>query len=192
MQIRSKTPCEAQTASHTLSGDDSLGAEPGMPRPDDHVWWRYRLTLAPVWLRLAALVVDVTLVVAVVGGYFWFFEGFGATAISYFDEDLRGTLPPRAFVTGLTRILGVSFLLGLLYGVFGDGSPWMGTVGKRLVGIRVTDEYGERITLTTSIIRNLMKIVACAPLGLGCLAACWNPAGQAWHDRVAHTFVARG
>ncbi len=162
-----------------------------MTRADDH-WWQYRLSPAGVPIRIVAFLVDWLLMLAVVGSYFWFIEGFRDTAGSYLDPDLRATLAPGEFWIGVTNIFGLSSLVGLVYSVGCEASPWMGTIGKRLVGIRVVDEFGERITLTTSIIRNLAKILSFAALGLGCLAAIWAPAGQGWHDRLARTFVAQG
>ena len=168
------------------------GAVNGMTRRVEDTWWRYRLTLAPVLLRVVAFLVDGLIVVAAVGSYFWFVEGFGAVVGSYFDKDLKASLPPGVFSAGVTKILGLSFLAGLIYDVFGEGSPWMGTIGKRLVGIRVVDEYGERITFTTAIIRSLMKIVSVAAFGAGCISALWSPSSQTWHDRATGTFVAGG
>lgn len=163
-----------------------------MSRPPNDEWWHYRLAPASAPYRFVAFLVDGLLVVLAVGSYFWFVDGFGAVAGSYFDPDLRATLPPNAFALGVTNILGVSCLVGLLYSVGCEASPWMGTVGKRLVGIRVVDEFGERLTLTTAIIRNLVKILSFAALGFGLLAAFSNEARQTWHDLAARTFVAQG
>lgn len=163
-----------------------------MTRRAEDSWWQYRLTLAPLPLRLVAFLVDGLLVTAAVGSYFWFVEGFGSVVGAYFDKDLNAALPPGAFASGVTKILGYSYLAGLVYNVAGDCSPWMGSIGKRLVGVRVVDEFGERITLTTGILRNLVKIVSMAALGAGCLVAFWSPSAQTWHDRAAGTFVAQG
>lgn len=160
-------------------------------RAEDH-WWKYRMIPAGFALRAVAYVVDAVLVVTLVGGYYWFFRGFDETVQRYLDLELRGTLPPQVFAQTVGKILGLSFLLSIVYGVLAEASPWSGTIGKRLVGIRVVDEYGERLSLTTSIIRNLVKIVSLAALGLGCLSILWRPGGRAWHDRIARTFVAQG
>jgi uncharacterized RDD family membrane protein YckC len=160
-------------------------------RADDY-WWQYRLIPAGFPLRTVAYVVDTALAVALIGGFYWFFRGFDETAQRYLDPELRNTLPPGIFMQSVEKILGLAFLFNVFYGVVCEASPWSGTIGKRLVGIRVVDEYGERLSLTTSAIRNLVKIVSLAVLGLGCLATLWHPGGRAWHDRLAGTFVARG
>lgn len=161
------------------------------PRVEDH-WWNYRLIPAGFPLRAVAYLVDAALAVVLVGGFYWFFRGFDETAQRYLDPELRSTLPRGLFLQTVIKIFGLSFLLDVAYGVLCEASPWSGTIGKRLVGIRVVDEYGERLSLTTSIIRNLAKIVSLAALGAGCLSMIWRRGGQAWHDRVAGTFVARG
>lgn len=161
------------------------------PRAEDH-WWQYRLIPAGFPMRAVAYVVDAVLAVVLVGGYYWFFRGFDELAQRYLDPNLRDTLPPGAAGQAAYKILGLAFLFDVAYGVLCEASPWSGTIGKRLVGIRVVDEFGERLSLTTSTIRNLAKIVSLAALGLGCLASLWRPGGQGWHDRIARTFVAQG
>ena len=160
-------------------------------RPDDH-WWHYRLIPAGVPLRAVAMFVDFLLITAAVGAFYWFVRGFDEVVRRYFDPTLRASLPPGVLEESVTKILGLSYVINILYGVLCESSPWSGTLGKRLVRIRVVDEYGERISLTSSALRNLVKVISIAVLGLGCLAALWRPGGQAWHDRLARTFVAKG
>jgi uncharacterized RDD family membrane protein YckC len=158
----------------------------------DNDWWRFRLIPAGVPLRATAFVVDGGLILSLITAYFWFFSDFASVAGQYFDPELAPLLEPGEFSGAVTKIVGLSILAGLVYSVACEGSPWMGTIGKRLVGIRVVDEYGERLTLTTAIIRNLLKGLSIGCLGLGVVPAVTSPFGQAWHDRLARTFVAWG
>src|SRR5690348_11117150 len=54
-------------------------------KPAENPWWQYRLTPAGVPIRIVAFLVDALLMLAAVGSYFWFIEGFRDTAGSYLD-----------------------------------------------------------------------------------------------------------
>lgn len=155
-------------------------------------WWAHRLDPAGPVQRLFAALVDVLLVVASVTAVYWFFRGFDDVFHRYFDPALRDSLPAGVFEETLVKIAGLSLMSFLVYCVLFEPAPWSGTLGKRLVGIRVVDEYGERLTLTASIVRNLVKLVSVAAAGVGVMAMFWRPGRQAWHDRLARSFVAKG
>jgi uncharacterized RDD family membrane protein YckC len=72
-----------------------------------------------------------------------------------------------------------------------DASPLQGTVGKRLLGLRVSDARGNRITIPRSIGRGAVKVVSIIPVGLGCLWALWSKDRRTWHDMAAKTLVLR-
>lgn len=155
-------------------------------------WWSHRLDPASFWQRLAAAVIDALIVLAAMTAYYWFFRGFGEVWSRFIDPVRQDPASTSIFVEFSGKILGLSFLALIVYGVLMEPAPWSGTLGKRLVGIRVVDGYGERLTMTAAIVRNLTKIISIGALGIGVLAIFWRPGKQAWHDRVAHSFVARG
>jgi len=67
------------------------------------------------------------------------------------------------------------------------------TVGKKILGMIVVDEAGNRIGLSKSIIRNLLRLVDGLPAFniLGIVLICTSPKGQRFGDRVAKTYVAK-
>jgi uncharacterized RDD family membrane protein YckC len=66
------------------------------------------------------------------------------------------------------------------------------TLGKRMVGIRVLDEDGDRVTLGSAVIRNLLRLVDALFFYLvGFLFAVTSSRGQRLGDRAAHTIVVR-
>ena len=55
--------------------------------------------------------------------------------------------------------LVLAIALGWMYFAVFEGSNWMGTPGKKALGLVVTDEQGLRITTGTAVSRGLLKIV---------------------------------
>jgi uncharacterized RDD family membrane protein YckC len=66
------------------------------------------------------------------------------------------------------------------------------TLGKRMVGIRVVDEEGDRVGVSAAVIRNLLRLVDGLFLYLvGAIFAWSSPLGQRLGDRAASTIVVR-
>ena len=67
------------------------------------------------------------------------------------------------------------------------------TIGKRLLGVSVVRESGGRISLASSAIRNLLRVVDGLPAFsiLGIVLIVRSPCGQRFGDRIAKTFVVR-
>jgi len=86
----------------------------------------------------------------------------------------------------------VSFVVSLLYEPIFDSSFLQASPGKALLGMRVTDLQGQRITFKKSIIRYFMKIVSGCLLLIGYLIQPFTEKRQALHDIVAETLVVRG
>ena len=67
------------------------------------------------------------------------------------------------------------------------------TVGKRILGMRVVDESGNKIGLPKSVIRNMLRLIDGLPafniLGIVLIAS--SPRDQRFGDRVANTYVIR-
>lgn len=95
---------------------------------------------------------------------------------------------------GQRIMVGLMFLPFLpvfkfIYGVFADASAAQGTIGKRLLNIKVTDMGGRRISFSVSLIRNGAKILSVIPLFFGYLYSFLNKKLQTWHDIAANTLV---
>lgn len=91
-------------------------------------------------------------------------------------------------------MIGLTFLpfvpvVKLLYGVFAEASARQGTIGKRLLNIKVTDMGGRRLTIGRSFLRNISKILSVLPLFFGYLYSFLNKKQQCWHDIAANTLV---
>jgi uncharacterized RDD family membrane protein YckC len=80
-------------------------------------------------------------------------------------------------------------VMKLFYGIVGDCTVAQGTIGKRLLNIKVTDLMGNRITFGRSAIRNVAKILSVIPCFFGYFYSFLNKKQQCWHDIAANTLV---
>lgn len=65
------------------------------------------------------------------------------------------------------------------------------TVGGIICRIRVVRSDGARLQFTDALVRGLASIFSAAVIGLGWLWILWDPRRQAWHDKIAKTYVVR-
>jgi uncharacterized RDD family membrane protein YckC len=86
-------------------------------------------------------------------------------------------------------VLLASWLVTLIYTSVLISSARQATVGKMALGLIVTDEDGERVSLARAAGRYAAGILNAATLGVGYLMVIWTPRKQALHDRVAGTVV---
>ena len=76
-----------------------------------------------------------------------------------------------------------------VYYVYCETSPWQATVGKKIVGLKVTDLSGNKVTTGQAITRYLMMIPACLLLFIGILMVAFTEKKQGLHDKVARALV---
>ena len=88
-------------------------------------------------------------------------------------------------------LLLVAIGLGWVYGAGLECSHWQATMGKRWVGIKVTDAQGERLGFLQATGRHFGKYLSAFPCFLGFMVALFSSRGMAWHDRLADTRVVR-
>ncbi len=80
-------------------------------------------------------------------------------------------------------------ILKMLYSIIMEASKKQGTYGKVLMGLKVSDETGLPITLGTSVVRNLSKLICVITLGLGYIYGFFDKRQQCLHDKIAGTVV---
>jgi uncharacterized RDD family membrane protein YckC len=83
----------------------------------------------------------------------------------------------------------ISFVVQLLYTTLMESSDKQATLGKMIVGIKVTDLYGERISFGRAVGRYFAAILSGLILGIGLMMAGWTSKKQALHDMIAGTLV---
>jgi uncharacterized RDD family membrane protein YckC len=97
-------------------------------------------------------------------------------------------LTSRLLDLGFHRGPGRLFLLLLAYHI--AFWTWQGTtVGGIICQLRVIRTDGSPLRFVDALVRGLSSIFSFAVLGLGCLWILRDPERQAWHDRIAGTYV---
>ena len=119
------------------------------------------------------------------------YAGFGKRLLAYLIDGviigLAGGI--LAVFFGYYFYLIFGWLLGALYFILMEGGTWQATLGKRAMGLIVTDMNGDPISYGTATLRYLGKFVSSLILGIGYLMAAFTENHQALHDKIASTLV---
>lgn len=82
-----------------------------------------------------------------------------------------------------------AFVVWILYCAVMEATPLGGTLGKVILQIEVVDARGRHLTVWRSLLRNLAKLLSYLPLGFGFFWVALDRKRQAWHDKIAGTYV---
>jgi len=114
------------------------------------------------------------------------------TAIKSSDGDINETQAlgiATAIAGTLFLFILLSIAAGWLYFALMESSKYQGTIGKKVLGIIVTDENGNRITFGRATGRYFAKIISGMTLWVGYIIAGFTDKKQALHDIIANTLV---
>jgi uncharacterized RDD family membrane protein YckC len=100
------------------------------------------------------------------------------------EEDLW-----RALAVWLIASITLCIVLNWLYFAVMESSPWQATLGKRALGMVVTDLAGNRISFGRATGRFFARFVSGILLYLGYLIQPFTAKRQALHDIIAGTLV---
>jgi uncharacterized RDD family membrane protein YckC len=154
---------------------------------------------ASFWQRVLAVFIDL--------GLFWVPLVFAAAALHILpippEESLNRTISipiPDSHIIEqrIEFMLRFGIFMAFVevclapYYIFLECSSWQATIGKRLLGLRVTDEHMRRISPGRSVLRYFGRNISTIPWLMGFLAPLITARKQALHDVIAGTFVLRG
>ena len=94
-----------------------------------------------------------------------------------------------AFMGGTFITLFLAILISFLYYTLLHSSKWQGTVGKKLLNIKVVDLNGNRIGFGKAAGRYFATILSGVILYIGYIMAGFTEKKQALHDMIAGTLV---
>lgn len=84
---------------------------------------------------------------------------------------------------------GIFFLFYFVYSAALESSYKGGTLGKQILGIKVTTLRGKRISFARASIRYFSKLLSFFLAGFGCVMALFTLKRQGMHDQIAKTLV---
>jgi len=154
-----------------------------------------RVEYAGFWLRFLAFLIDN----AVMGIAFVlilipliFLTGLGGFISEFHpNEDMNDV--------GIFMLIGLLFLAATvslvftwLYHALMESSEWQATVGKKVLGLVVTDMAGQRVSFWRATARHFAKIITnMVPTFIGYIMAGFTERKQALHDMLAGCLVLR-
>ena len=122
---------------------------------------------AGFWIRFVAMFIDGIIIGAVY---------FGITLVMFAIE-----------MYGLAMILGFIWALG--YHIYFPSSNMMATPGKAVLGLKITDESGNKIGAGKAILRYIGYIISGLTLYIGFIIVGFTENKRGLHDMVASTRV---
>jgi len=105
----------------------------------------------------------------------------------------KWVMGPEEHLWGISDPICLVFLF-IIFAYFILMEAYIGwTVGKIILRMRVTDGAGNKIGLSKSVIRNLLRVVDGLPAFniLGIILIVTSPKGQRFGDRIAKTYVTK-
>ena len=150
---------------------------------------------------MSAYVEDSTLSQAVVYSGFW-----RRVAASLIDSVILGVVGAiLGIVLGVAMVSGgtddtevveltgnvVGLFLGWLYYALMESSSKQATIGKMVMGIKVTDLEGNQISFARASGRHFGKIISSLILAIGYLMMLWTEKKQTLHDKMAGCLVVK-
>ncbi len=135
---------------------------------------------AGFWIRFGAAFLDG--IITAIAGYI----------IGYaLDAAIYGTMGRGNQATALASALGniVGIVVTWLYDALLESSEHQATLGKMVVGVKVVDLQGARISFGRASGRHFAKYLSAFICAIGYIMAAFSDRKQALHDHIASTFV---
>jgi len=143
------------------------------------------------WLRVLAYFLDY-LVVSLVSTPLFFIFLFPTIARFVQQANENREPSPEMIASLIGPILIFSLIVGAgqwLYDALLTSSSWQGSIGKRIVHLKVTDEAGNRISFARATGRYFARIVSFAIMYVGVIMVAFTDKKRGLHDMMAGTLV---
>jgi len=131
------------------------------------------------WMRAAAYCNDLIILIIIISIASFIVQvmnivsGGGAIIFSENANSLRG------------------IVISWLYSALLHSSKWQATIGKKLLGLKVVDENGNRISFGRATGRHFAEFLSAFILFVGYLMVIWSKKKQGLHDIIAGTCVVK-
>jgi uncharacterized RDD family membrane protein YckC len=144
------------------------------------------------WIRFVAFIVDGIIVRIAV---FPFAAALGVMGLRRHPYVFSGHVD----YSDIPVLVGASFaticvfvVINWLYDALLTSSTWQGTVGKKILNLKVTDQAGNRISFPRATGRHFAKYYLSTILLIGFIMAAFTDRKRALHDMIADTLVKKG
>ena len=84
---------------------------------------------------------------------------------------------------------GLGLMVWWVYCAVLHSSEWQATLGKKVVGLKVIDKQGGRISFGQATGRYFASLLSALLLCVGYMMAGWTERKEALHDKLAKTYV---
>jgi uncharacterized RDD family membrane protein YckC len=146
------------------------------------------------WIRFLAHLIDHAILGAVAVPLFLIMALPGIARIVHEAERSQEPPSPELIVTMLSSIfvyVALAFVGQWLYEALLTSSSWQGTIGKRVLRLKVVDETGNRISFGRSTGRFFAKILSSMFFCIGFIMIGFTERKTGLHDMLAGTKVLR-
>ena len=99
--------------------------------------------------------------------------------------------PPTELFGAILLMIPVLYTVLWLYDALTTSSSWQGTVGKKVLRLKVTDEAGNRISFARATGRFFGKLLSGMIMNVGFFMIAFTDRKQGLHDMIAGTLVTR-
>ena len=107
---------------------------------------------------------------------------------AFLDGIIVGGVIFALAMVGAPTILG--FVIGLGYYIYFPSSDMMATPGKAVLGLKITDNDGNQISMGTAFMREILgKFVSAIVMYIGFLIVGFSDKKRGLHDMIAGTLV---
>jgi uncharacterized RDD family membrane protein YckC len=99
--------------------------------------------------------------------------------------------PPVELFSAIFLMIPVIWIVQWLYDALSTSSSWQGTIGKKVLRLKVTDEAGNRISFGRATGRFFGKLLSGMIMNVGFIMIAFTERKQGLHDMIAGTLVTR-
>lgn len=140
------------------------------------------------WLRAVAYLVDNVILGILFTPIFLIFL---LPAVLKTINQINAEEPPTELFGAILLMVPFLWIIQWLYEALTTSSSWQGTVGKRVLRLKVTDEAGNRISFARATGRFFGKILSRLIMDIGFIMVAFTERKQGLHDLLAGTYVVR-
>ena len=181
-ELMPQAPAETAAPSHAAPSqaeDSHAVAAASMSAYVEDSTLSQAVTYSGFWRRVAASLID-SVILGVVGAILGIVLGLAMVSGGTDDTE----------VVELTGNV-VGLFLGWLYYALMESSSKQATIGKMVMGIKVTDLEGNQISFARASGRHFGKIISSLILAIGYLMMLWTEKKQTLHDMMAGCLVVK-